>query len=362
MRVTATEWEIFLTHHPEAHLLQTTSWGRLKSEFGWEPVWLVAGQAGVQILFRHLPLGFTLAYIPKGPIGSDWSTLWPEVDLICRQKRTVLLIVEPDLWMAEGPTLDHGKPTSFDQAALEALQRVDFRPGVQSIQPRRTLVVDLQGSEEDILAAMKQKTRYNIRLAAKKGVTVSLSPVLCHAKAEAFTFPCSDDTSASLWQRFYELMQATGHRDGFGVHTLTYYRRAYELFQPTELASQHGCALLLAELEGQILAAIMVFGYKQRAWYLYGASSEAHRNLMPTYLLQWEAMRWARARGCTEYDLWGVPDEDEATLEANFETRHDDLWGVYRFKRGFGGQLRRSVGAWERVYIPVLYALYRRLV
>jgi lipid II:glycine glycyltransferase (peptidoglycan interpeptide bridge formation enzyme) len=80
---------------------------------------------------------------------------------------------------------------------------------------------------------------------------------------------------------------------------------------------------------------------------------------MPTYLLQWEAMRWARERGCTEYDLWGVPDADEDVLENNFSTRSDGLWGVYRFKRGFGGELRRTVGAWDRVYNPELYTAYR---
>lgn len=358
MRVTAVEWETFLAKHQEAHLLQTTSWGMLKSEFGWEPVWLVVGQAGVQVLFRRLPLGLSLAYIPKGPVGRDWSALWPEVDVLCRQKHAVLLIVEPDLWMAEGSALEHGKPLPIHQPELEALQQAGFRPSLQSIQPRRTIVVDLQGTEEEIQATMKQKTRYNIRLAAKKGVAIRLY----HAEAKADNFANSDEVSASLWQQFYELMQTTGRRDDFGVHTLAYYRRAYGLFQPTEPTSQHACALLLAEFEGQLLAALMVFGYKQRAWYLYGASSDAHRNLMPTYLLQWEAIRWARGRGCTEYDLWGVPDEDEATLEVNFEIRHDDLWGVYRFKRGFGGQLRRSIGAWERVYIPALYAIYRRLV
>jgi peptidoglycan pentaglycine glycine transferase (the first glycine) len=358
MRVTATEWETFLAQHQEAHLLQTTSWGMLKSEFGWEPVWLVAGHAGAQVLFRHLPLGFSLAYIPKGPVGRDWFTLWPEVDVLCHQKRAVLLIVEPDLWMAEEHGLEHNNPPPVHQTTLEALQQAGFRPGVQSIQPRRTMVVGLQGSEEDILTAMKQKTRYNIRLAAKKGVTVRFY----HDEMKADTFVQSDETTDPLWHRFYELMQATGRRDDFGVHALAYYYRAYELFQPTEPTSQYSCALLLAEFEGQLLAALMIFGYKQRAWYLYGASSDSHRNLMPTYLLQWEAMRWARRCGCTEYDLWGVPDEDEAILEANFETRHDGLWGVYRFKRGFGGQLRRSIGAWERVYIPALYSLYRRLV
>ncbi len=79
---------------------------------------------------------------------------------------------------------------------------------------------------------------------------------------------------------------------------------------------------------------------------------------MPTYLLQWEAMRWARARGCTSYDLWGVPDAELAELEAGFTTRGDGLWGVYRFKRGFGGVLRRSAGSWDRIYLPLLYRLY----
>ena len=103
----------------------------------------------------------------------------------------------------------------------------------------------------------------------------------------------------------------------------------------------------------------MVFYQGWRAWYFYGASSDEERNRMPAYLLQWEAMRWARLHGCREYDLWGVPDEDESVLEANFTGRSDGLWGVYRFKRGFGGKLARSVGAWRRVYNPALYRLYQ---
>jgi lipid II:glycine glycyltransferase (peptidoglycan interpeptide bridge formation enzyme) len=102
----------------------------------------------------------------------------------------------------------------------------------------------------------------------------------------------------------------------------------------------------------------MVFSDAKRAWYVYGASNDQERNRMPTYLLQWEAIRWAKARGCEEYDLWGVPDENEETLEANFETRHDGLWGVYRFKRGFGGQLKRAAQALDKVYMPLFYKLY----
>ena len=150
------------------------------------------------------------------------------------------------------------------------------------------------------------------------------------------------------------MMQATGQRDQFGVHSLDYYRRVFELFLPLEM-----CQLLMALYDSQPLAGLMAFTHGRRAWYFYGASGSAHRNRMPNYLLQWEAMRWARQRGCQQYDLWGVPDADLDTLEAEFTRRADGLWGVYRFKRGFGGELRRAAGPWDRVYMPALYPLYR---
>jgi lipid II:glycine glycyltransferase (peptidoglycan interpeptide bridge formation enzyme) len=149
-------------------------------------------------------------------------------------------------------------------------------------------------------------------------------------------------------------MQVTGSRDGFGVHSQAYYQMAYDIFKPLGQ-----CELLVARYQDTTVAALMVFTHGERSWYLYGASSDAERNRMPTYLLQWEAMRWAASRGCHEYDLWGVPDEDEETLEAQFSNRYDGLWGVYRFKRGYGGAIVRSVGAFDRVYIPVLYRLYQ---
>ena len=319
--VDATTWQAFLDRHPEAHLLQTAAWGDLKAAFGWRVMRLVVGEAGAQVLFRPLPLGFTVAYIPKGPVGSReaWEDLWPQVDALCRRHRAVFLKVEPDIWEETDPQ--------------GAVPPPGFRPSPHAIQPRRTLVVSLEGQEEEILARMKQKTRYNIRLAARKGVTVR---------------PW-DDLDA-----FYALMRETGERDGFGVHSHDYYRRAYDLFHPRGEAE-----LLVAEYAGEPLAALMVFARGRRAWYFYGASTGKHRNKMPTYLLQWEAMRWAKARGCTEYDLWGVPDADRETLEAQFTQRRDGLWGVYRFKRGFGGVLRRAP-VWDRVYIPLLYRFYLR--
>ena len=131
-----------------------------------------------------------------------------------------------------------------------------------------------------------------------------------------------------------------------------YYKAVYELFAPNQMA------LFIAEFEGRPLAAIIVSVIGPKATYLYGASGNEERQRMPTYALQWTAMQWAKARGCTQYDLWGVPDAEENTLEANFTKRSNGLWGVYRFKRGFGGQLFRAAGPWDRVYMPLPYAFY----
>jgi peptidoglycan pentaglycine glycine transferase (the first glycine) len=319
-QLTAQQWREFIDSYPNAHIMQTAGWGSLKAAFGWDVAYLQKGSNGAQVLFRRLPLGFSLAYVPKGPLGPDWTELLPELHALCRTRRAVLLKVEPDSWQLDDNTF-------FER------QLPGFAPSSHVIQPPRTIVVDLTGSEDDMLARMKQKTRYNIRLAEKKGVRVKIS----------------EDIDS-----FYEMMLETGERDEFGVHSLPYYRRAYDLFHPAG-----ACELLMAEYQGEPLAALMVFYRGERAWYFYGASSEMQRNLMPTYLLQWEAMRWARRKGCTSYDLWGVPDAEEEDLEANFTDRSDGLWGVYRFKRGYGGALLRAAGAWDYVYYPSLYRLYR---
>ncbi len=331
--VSATAWEAFLERFPRAHLLQSAAWGELKAAFGWQAARLICespqGQMGAQLLFRPLPLGMSLAYLPKGPIGegedwesSHWRRFWHEVDELCRARRAIFLKVEPDIWQV-----------ADDQAPSPP---AGFRASEHAVQPPRTLLVDLNGSEEALLGRMKQKTRYNIRLAQKRGVVVSPSADLA---------------------LFYHLMVATGQRDGFGVHRAEYYQKAYDLFHP-----RGDCELFVAEYEGQPIGALMAFARGERAWYFYGASADVHREVMAPYLLQWEAMRWARRRGCLTYDLWGVPDEPLAVLEAQFAERRDGLWGVYRFKRGFGGRLVRALGPWDRVYRPALYALYRRYV
>jgi lipid II:glycine glycyltransferase (peptidoglycan interpeptide bridge formation enzyme) len=334
--VTADAWDRFVAGRPEGHVLQTTPWAALKAQFGWTAARVALGKgdeivAGAQVLFRRLPLGLgRLAYVPKGPLV-EWdeaeqpAALLAAIERTARANGAIALQLEPDL---------------PDEAAhRERLAALGMHPSpLGSFQPRRTIVVDLSPPEDDILLAMKQKTRYNVRLAGRKGVTV-------RAAGEA-------DLPA-----FHALMAATGARDEFNVHTPAYYDAAYRLFAPRDRAR-----LLLAEVEGEPVAALMAFALAPRAWYMYGASGDAHREKMAPYLLQWEAMRWARSLGCTQYDMWGIPDEDEETLEARFTQRRDGLWGVYRFKRGFGGRVVRSVGTWDRAYAPRRYRLVNRVL
>lgn len=326
-QVPLSQWRDFVKGTPEAHLLQTGEWGELKASFGWDAVRIISDGIGAQVLFRKLPLGLSFGYVPKGPVGrgDDQAAgqLWQEMEAVSRCRHAIFLKIEPDAWA--GSAQDLG-----------VLARKGFSASQHSIQPRRTIIVDLRGREQEILGRMKPKCRYNIGLAARKGVRVR---------------PWGDIAA------FHRMMRATGMRDGFGVHSVEYMQHAYDLFRVSAMAE-----LLVAVQENTPLAALMAFRRGRRAWYLYGASTDEGRELMPNYLLQWEAMLWAKQHGCEEYDLWGVPDEDEATLEARFQTRHDGLWGVYRFKRGFGGQVRRAAQARDWVFQPLLYGLYRRRI
>ncbi len=335
-------WDAFVAAHPAGTILQTSRWAQLKAAFGWnwEIVTPTNGttnrhawtqmdtHGGALVLYRALPLKLgTIAYVPRGPLV-DWddatavTATFTALRRAARRRRAWALWLEPE-W----------RDTPEARAQLHGL---GLKPVSRTIQPPRTIIVDIAPAEDTILAQMRAKTRYNIRLAERKGVTVREGTL-----ADAATF--------------YALMTETGARDAFGIHSEAYYRRVFELFLPTGQA-----ALLLAEVEGETVAALVVFALGTRAWYFYGASSERHREKMPPYALQWAAIRWAKARGCTSYDLWGIPDYDEETLEAQFTERNDGLWGVYRFKRGFGGQVVRCVGLWEQPLHP-LYPLAARL-
>lgn len=331
-------WDAFLATSLHGHLLQSARWAQLKSDFGWSAQRVVLRTipspdapilGGASILFRRLPWGQTVAYVPKGP-ALDWSSAEQTRAVLTMARnaaakgRAALLKIEPELLAT--PEL------------ATALQEYGFRRSPQRVQPLTTIVVDLTGDEDAILARMKQKWRYNIRLSARKGVTVR-------------------EGSLADLPAIQRLMDATGARDGFSVHNAAYHRRATELFVPAELMTW-----LLAEHEGELLAAIAVFALGRTAYYMWGASADDGRNVMPNHAVQWAAMRWARARGCTAYDLWGVPDEvgDDPAAYAEPESwGQGGLWGVYRFKQGFGGRVVRFAGAWDLPLSAAGYALYK---
>ena len=319
MLVDLSTWNQFIADHPDCHILQTGNWGVLKSSFGWSAEHVICGESGAQVLFRLLPLGYSIAYISKGPVNYS-EELISELDRVCLKHKAIFLKIEPFEWEPD---------TSWQHLENSGWEKT------QSIQPRRTVTIPLKASGDEILAGMKQKTRYNIRLAEKKGIEVRQS----------------DD-----YALFAEMAQVTGKRDGFGVHSTAYYQKLKYLFTVTGKV-----ILLMATFENEPVAGIIVLAQGKTAWYMYGASTDSERNRMPTYLLQWEAIKWAQSIGCEGYDLWGIPDHNEEELEALFESKqhHDGLWGVYRFKRGFGGNVLRSVGAWDKPYRPLLYKAYR---
>ncbi len=353
-------WDTFVADAPHGHLLQSWNWGELKAAFGWRPLraalWDADRQrilAGAQILCRALPCTpFSIAYVPKGPI-LDWSDaslcqrFFQALHPLLRARHIAFLRIDPDLpesiSVLAAETGEDGETapapiSGLDDAAdvfgglystaegvsvQQCLRGLGFRAVEDSIQPRRTIAVDLLPDERAIALRQKPKWRYNVGLAARKGVIVRVA------------------TSADDVQRWYELMQITSQRDRFAIHTLAYYRYAWKVFGEANQAR-----LLLAEHAGKLLAGIFVTLVGREGIYLYGASGNEGRNLMPNHLLQWEAMRWAKAQGATLYDLWGV---------AESEDPNDPMAGVYRFKRGWGGKMVRYIGSFDYVYSPLIY-------
>jgi lipid II:glycine glycyltransferase (peptidoglycan interpeptide bridge formation enzyme) len=212
---------------------------------------------------------------------------------------------------------------------ISDLQAMHFHR-VQAIQPGRSIVLDLTPDEDTLLANMKEKWRYNIRLAGRKGVQIRVAETV-------------EDVES-----WYDLLQTTSIRDRFGIHSLEYYRRAWQIFAPRKLAR-----LLLAQYKGQLLAGIFVGLMAKQAIYLYGASSNEQRQLMPNYLLQWEAIRWAKQAGAATYDFWGIPETDEQS---------EAMAGVYRFKSGWGGKIVRFPGNYEYMYRPLIMRLLNKVL
>lgn len=300
-----------------------------------------------QILRNGFAARLSILYLPKGPL-LDWTNeslrtrVLNDLQSFAKKQGAIFLKCDPDVVLGTGvPRSAEDAEEKSGAVITSELKRRGWEYASDQIQFKNTVVIDLNPTEDELLARMKQKTRYNIRLAEKKGVSLRVG------KLEDLPM-------------LYKMYAETSVRDGFVIRDEAYYKTAWELFmknqspvsslQPpiTNYQLPH-TEPLIAEVNNQPVAAIFVFYFAGRAYYVYGMSRDAHREKMPTYLLQWEAMKRAKARGCTDYDLWGAPDVFDES---------DSMWGVYRFKEGLGGKVVRTLGAWDFAPNPFWYRMY----
>ena len=326
-------WDSALRQHG-GHLLQSWKWGEFKSRYGWQPerihVETPDGQAFAQILYRTRgPI--SIGYCPRGPLViGDKAAVWPDlknaIDKASRRRRAMSVILEPDQPILEG----------------DDLSTIGLRPGPDHNQPGRTVIVPL-ADDETVLKQMHQKTRYSVRLAMRREVDVEVKS--------------SRDQDAI--NDFYSLLTDTANRNEFEVHSREYYDDFLDVFGDDAY-------FVFARYEGNLSAVVIAAAFGNTGTYMYGASSTEHRGHGAAFLLQFEAMRWSRDRGCDSYDLWGIPKVDPESVTSEDKssiagTKGEDWRGIYRFKTGFGGEIISFPETAERVYIPGLPWLARKL-
>jgi Uncharacterized protein involved in methicillin resistance len=345
------------TSDPAAPFLQSDFWGDFKEAFGWRALRLsveaeTLAPFPLLVLIRRLPARLCFAYVPHGPAAEApggpsseaRAAFLAELSRALKPAlpRSCLFVRYDPIWYEVEET---AKPEAEGERRPEATRcaRDIARPLVgpplrrasADVQPPDTVLVDLRPDEKDILAAMKPKWRYNIRLAEKKGVVV-------------------EESGIEGIPMFYELYRTTSERDKIALHPEEYYRRLFAIAADYGLAAgaKPDARLWIARHEGQALAAIITLFLGEKATYLYGASSDEKRNLMPTYALQWAAMRAAKAAGCLEYDLFGISPTDDPD---------HPMGGLYRFKTGFGGTIAHRAGSWDYAQRPLAYSAFRAL-
>ena len=328
--------------------LQSAFWGRFKSGFGWSVRGFRVGGPDLprafclSVLVRRLRGPYSFAYVPHGPelelepgrqgpfLSGLAAALAPFLPAGC-----AFIRFDPAWHLAEsavGPDSgdDGDEPSQIAHSAVaRPVYGQPLRKGAD-VQPPDTVVLDIARDDETLLAGMKPKWRYNIKLALKKGVTVS-------------------DEGAGSMDVFYSMYEVTSRRDGIALHPKAYYEA---LFRTGDVSGKRNPDLRLwvARHEGQPLAAIITLFHGARATYLYGASSDEKRNLMPAYALQWTAMRAAREAGCTVYDFYGIPPRSDPSHA---------MAGLYRFKTGFGGTVLHYAGSWDYPLAALPYAAFR---
>ncbi|MBO4704911.1 MAG: peptidoglycan bridge formation glycyltransferase FemA/FemB family protein [Spirochaetaceae bacterium] len=335
-------------HTPEPyHFLQTRFWASFKAMHGWTPYFFSAAAAkadntinfNLSILVRKLKSFISIAYVPLGiELSEDFQKIIPydspEYLFLLQDTAQELKKVLPsavfcirfdppiEFYTNEDRTkyLDGYKDTKGNE-------KIRLKKSPTDVQPPDTVLLPLDKTEEELLSAMKPKWRYNIRLAEKKGVTVKA------AGAESI-------------DNFYKVFMETAARDRIAVHGKDYYKSLLEL--PAD-GSHVKTTLYIAEYEGETLAGIITLFTDTEAVYLYGASSDNKRNLMPAYLLQWTAIQDAKKFGSKVYDFYGIPPTDD---------EHHPMHGLYRFKTGFGGIVVHRAGSIDMPVKPVFYAFY----
>jgi peptidoglycan pentaglycine glycine transferase (the first glycine) len=323
------QWDEFVASSVCCNVTQSYEWGELAPHLGGEALRVgVVDEVGnlcaalLIIVSRAPVLNRTYFYAPRGPVVDDptspaMTVLLNYVKAEARKRNAFMLKVEPSV-------------TDGDIVWLTALGRQGFRANPYATHVRHEWVLDIRPEEKVLLSGMKEKWRYNIRLAGRKGITVR--------KGEG---------QADL-DTFYRIYETTSERDQFFIHNKSHYEDVMRLFGEGDRV-----ALFLAEYEGQAVAGTIVICLGRWSWYMYGASSNEHRERMPNHLLQWTGMQWAKSKGCWYYNFRGIPD----VLEEGQE-----LWGVYLFKRGFGGYPLRFLETHDLVYQPLLYEAYRKLL
>ena len=362
------KWNSSIASLPGTHLLQTWEWGKVKSQFGWQPLYLLWYKnqdqfdlflnkipedqrhkqlvAAALVLHRKIMIGgfshrMGVLYSPKGPL-LDWSDLslrqrvLQDLKQLAQKHSAIFIKIDPDVEVGRGiPGMNGYSEFPLGSDLSSNLNATGWQFSNEQIQFRNTVVIDLQPSEEDLLANMKQKTRYNVNLAIRKGVIIRTGK------------------TADL-EMLFRMYAETSIRDGFVIRNDKYYQEVWNIFmsnQERDSSEWPIAEALIAEVNGTPVAGAIVFRFARKAFYLYGMSSLTHRDMMPNYLLQWEAMRRSKAADCNVYDLWGAPDEF---------TESDPLWGVYRFKEGLGGIVHRHIGAWDFPVNRLLYRLYSK--
>lgn len=311
----------FIVQHGQSNFLQSWEWGEFQKSLG-RKAWRWALKqnnqiCGVALLVkRPLPLNQAYLYCPRGPVYKNPKTVrhfLAKIRDILRQEKAVFFRFD------------------FPQPEIPLSWKDQIKKAPDNIQPQHTLILDLAQSKDQILKQMKAKWRYNIRLACRKGVESRRGHKL------------------QDFEHFWRLIKITTERNAFRSHPREYYRKMVEVLGDRGLLE-----IFYALYKGKVLAANIVIFFGQRATYVHGASDHRHRNVMAPHFLQWQQILRAQARGCREYDFWGIAPEDDPVLAQKWA-------GITRFKKGFGGKMVSYPGTHDLPLSRFQYQLYRKL-